>query len=246
MAHQTSTETTETPTIKLKADQRRRGFLPDGTNSVTGTDRDERGYDIDGYDPQGFRPGGAHRDTGTKYNPEGYDKAGYDAAGYNADGVDKRGNRQDLHMSDYMMPILLGIATSPEPVTKRQMVPGYYAKASRSSREWHFDHSQSFDWLAAFGYIERKGRRWQVSAEGDEVLRLSLSRADYEDIPRQRAEAARREEERLAERERWKAEAQRRRGPGSAGPGHAHAAGRPSQGREPPGTDARADRPGAG
>ena len=60
-----------------------RGFNLDGIHKVTGTTRDESGFDewgidlegynLEGYDNRGFNREGFHSITKTKFNPSGYD-----------------------------------------------------------------------------------------------------------------------------------------------------------------------------
>ena len=60
-----------------------RGFNLDGIHKVTGTTRDESGFDewgidldgynLEGYDNRGFNREGIHCITETKFNPSGYD-----------------------------------------------------------------------------------------------------------------------------------------------------------------------------
>jgi len=157
---------------KLLADQRNRGFLADGTNARTGTDRDARGYDWDGYDARGFRPGGKHL-NGTRFGLDGLDVQGYDVYGYDADGVDKRGNRRDLNMRGQDLPLLERATAMGGTFVKSNVVPGFYKTASE--REWRAAWAAAFDRLALHDRIEKVGRRWQVSVEGRRALELSLT-----------------------------------------------------------------------
>ena len=64
-----------------------RGFNLDGIHKITGTKRDElgfdewgidlEGYNLEGYDNRGFNREGIHCITKTKFNPSGYDMDKY-------------------------------------------------------------------------------------------------------------------------------------------------------------------------
>ena len=99
-----------------------RGFNLDGIHKITGTTRDElgfnewgidlEGYNLEGYDNRGFNREGIHCITKTRFNPSGYDVDEYMEDGfqgysgihkitgtvYDESGYDRRGfNENQIH-----------------------------------------------------------------------------------------------------------------------------------------------------
>lgn len=68
------------------------GFDINGIHKITGTNRDEEGYDIEGYNEEGFDSEGYDREG---YDREGYDQEGYDIDGYDRDGYNEYGFTKD-------------------------------------------------------------------------------------------------------------------------------------------------------
>ena len=68
------------------------GFNYDDLHYKTGTNRDEEGFDSEGYNEEGFDSEGYDRDG---YDSEGYDQEGYDIDGYDRDGYNEYGFTKD-------------------------------------------------------------------------------------------------------------------------------------------------------
>lgn len=69
------------------------GFMEgDPINIRTGTERDSRGYDFQGFNAEGFDRKGFDREG---FNAEGFDRRGFGRDGFNAEGYDRKGFGRD-------------------------------------------------------------------------------------------------------------------------------------------------------